>query len=74
MERFVGTKNLVICSSYNAPTCTLFRNLKKEIFSMQGAWHSPPGFLYYYLTTPPSIRLPISSTWGHAELLCGCAI
>jgi hypothetical protein len=39
MENLIGKTNLVICSWYNVPT--LFRNLQKEVFSGQGAWHSP---------------------------------
>ena len=39
MERWVGLKNLLFCSGYNAST--LVFNSTKEVFRMQGAWNSP---------------------------------
>ena len=67
MEIFVGKKNVVFCSSYNAPTC--FRNLHTKSFtcsergmalSKHVTCYGPrSGFLYYNMTTPlPKRGLP----------------
>jgi len=75
MESWVGTKNLVFCSSYNAPA--LFRNLQ-EIFrvqevvlSKQVTHYGQVRFLYYNLKIPHREASPLSATWGRAEQLCG---
>ena len=39
MDSWLLSENLILCSTYNAPT--LFAKSKKEVFSVQGAWHSP---------------------------------
>jgi hypothetical protein len=39
MESWVETKNVIFWSSFNATI--LFLNISKEVFKVQGAWHSP---------------------------------
>ena len=51
MEGSVGTEHCAYYYGYNV--CTLFRNLK-EVFSMQGAWHSP-NTLPLWFTTRSSV-------------------
>ena len=36
---WVGTKNVVFCSTYNAATC--FSKSTKDVFKVQRIWHSP---------------------------------
>ena len=77
MENVVRTKYLVFCSCCNAPT--LFFKSTKEVFKVQGAWHSPNtlpttvrGQAVCIKTwhTPFAIeRTPLSVIQGHAEQL-----
>jgi hypothetical protein len=77
MENVVRTKYLVFCSCCNAPT--LFFKSTKEIFKVQGAWHSPntlPTTVHGQAVciktwhTPFAIeRTPLSVIQGHAEQL-----
>jgi hypothetical protein len=39
MESWVETKHVIFCSSFNATILLL--NISKEVFKVQGAWHSP---------------------------------
>ena len=39
MESWVETKHVIFWSSFNATI--LFLNISKQVFRVQGAWHSP---------------------------------
>jgi hypothetical protein len=39
MESWVETKHVIFCSSFNATILLL--NISKEVFRVQGTWHSP---------------------------------
>jgi hypothetical protein len=41
MDSWVGTKNLVFCSAVVTMWLHFFSKSTKEVFSMQGVWHSP---------------------------------
>jgi hypothetical protein len=70
----MGTKQLANCRDY------YFEKSMKVVFYIQGAWHFPkmvptmfhsPAFLITCMTYhSPSIRHPLSSTWGLARQLC----
>ena len=71
----MGTKQLANCRDY------YFEKSMKVVFYIQGAWHFPkmvptmvhsPAFLITCMTCySPSIRHPLSSTWGLAGQIFG---
>jgi hypothetical protein len=79
MESWVGTNQIVFCSSHNAVTYSFSKcNVNKRglqytgsvAFSKHVTHYGPrSGFLYYNLTTPPSRGIPLSAIWGCVEQL-----
>ena len=71
MENLDGAKNLVFSCCYNS--FILFKQITKEVFNVQGAWHSPSPlymvhghFPYYNLMTNIQ-KVPLSNTQECAE-------
>jgi len=77
MENLVGTKNLVLYSSYDE--ASLFRILQKRSFSVQGVWHPANmlpsmvhGQAFRIITCQPSIEsAPLSAIQECGGQLCG---
>jgi len=67
MENWVGTKQIVFRSIYNAPT--LFWNIQ-EVLNMQRVWYSP-NMVPNMVHSQALLINSSSATWGCAEQLCG---